>query len=200
MKLNELTGIKSYPYIDKYSLLMPDFIKYIENNGFKYLNKGISGIVFLGKHSVLKIFQSDKAYENYVRMIKQIPKEYKDYIPRITSVRSYPPNPEIKFVKIEKLGEVNYNNFPITFWLYFFEKYSIRNIKYKSYNDLFNDMFDNTTHKHTDVKKIVKKVPLEFINFIIWLYYNKLENDAWDLHSGNIMMRGNTPVVIDPYI
>jgi hypothetical protein len=194
MKINELTGIKNYP--------KANFIHSLENflifRGFIKIGSGFNSVAFLGKTSVLKIFQQDKSYENYITLLKLTPNEYKVYTPKITAVRNYPPNPEIKFIKIEKLEKFKSNISNSKTFKEIFKLYNIPNKKYKTLNALKNDIKNDEHYNLNDIK-FLKQFPIEFINFVIWLYYNKNDKNYWDLHNNNIMLRGNTPVVIDPY-
>lgn len=194
MRIFELTGIKNFPDI-KYN----EYIKkFVTSLGFKLIGEGENAQCFLGKTSVLKIFKNDKAYENYIKLLKSIPIEYKMYTPKITSIRNYPPNPEIKFIKLEKLEKFQSNTSNSKTFKQIFKLYNIPNKKYKSLNVLNNAIKDDKSYNLNDIKYL-KQFPIEFINFIVWLYHNKKEKDIWDLHDNNIMMRGDIPVVIDPY-
>jgi hypothetical protein len=191
MKINELTGIKNYPKVKTKSYYT--FKNMLKDKGFVFLNDGLNGITFMGKNSVLKIFRPDQGYERFISLVKNIPSEYKPFAPKITSIRKYPPNPEIKFIKIEKLTEFNLNddkNFSDIFSTY--GEY-LTNDTFENYDELFTKITDD------EDQLFLKRFPIEFINFIIYLYNSK-DRYRFDLHNDNIMMRGTTPVVIDPYI
>jgi hypothetical protein len=210
MKLNELTGIKNLQKlsnIDDENMiynenLSASIIKFMHSNKFKLLGVGLKSVVFENNKSCIKIFYKDYAYEAYIKFIKNIPNEYKKFVPKVLSVRSYPPNPIIKFVKIEKLTHLEIAPFPDF-------KYLMPLIKQKL-NKNNKELSDNVI-SHQDLFSIINLeksnedflslFPIEFINFIIYLY-NKPNNRRrnFDLHNRNIMMRGNEFVVTDPWV
>jgi hypothetical protein len=197
MKLNELTGIKNYPKLPKSKedtigddrKLYDKIRELLKEKGFKYISEGAYGITFKGKNSVLKVFKNDAAYEHYVSLLKIIPNEYKQFVPKLTSVRNYPKNPDIKFVKIELLKEINlpkihFNQISKLFY---------QKEKFKNKEELFNLGFTK------EEENFLNLFPIDFINFVVWLNQNKKDH-YFDLTNKNIMARNNTPVVIDPFV
>jgi hypothetical protein len=196
MKLNELTGIKNIH--KSYS----DLLKYIKELGFKFIGKGAYGRTYQGKNSVLKIFKNDLAYEKYVKFTKTIPDQYKKFVPKITSVRRYPYDYKIKFVKIELLNKldndqkniVNYTN----------------EIFISIFNVNKNYIFENINTEQKIISLISKNQKIlkrfleikDFIDFefLIFLFYlkSKFKDRAWDINESNVMSRNIQLVVTDP--
>jgi hypothetical protein len=197
MKLNELTGIKNYPKLPKSKedtigddrKLYDKIRELLKEKRFKYISEGAYGITFKGKNSVLKVFKNDTAYEHYVSLLKSIPNEYKQFVPKLTSVRSYPQNPDIKFVKIELLKETNLHKIHFNQ----LSKLFYQKEKFKNKEELFNLGFTK------EEENFLNLFPIDFINFVVWLNQNKKDH-YFDLTNKNIMARNNTPVVIDPFV
>jgi hypothetical protein len=184
MKLNELTGIKKFPKFDNESLILDfntttynyninkEIHNFMLNLGFSFISSGTHAIVYKGKNSVLKIFTNDPAYENWVQFVKSIPTEYKKHVPNITSIRTYPQNPDIKFIKIELLTPLSNDEF-----------------KFSQYC------------KESNNKEELKKYSSYKNNTIFYEFIKLLQNNSNtnDLGYQNIMSRNGILVVTDPW-
>lgn len=199
MKLNELTGLKNKDSFNDSHDLKNDIKNALLKNGFKYLKSGIYGMTFMGKSSVLKVFFNDPAYEYYIKTLKDTPNKYKQFIPKVTNIRKYPPNPTIKFVVLEKL--VNSHIYSSVNFKYIFKEYN--NILNKEFNNhdellsLFSDVRMSNVDKNI-LNGFFNIFSIDFIKFVVYLYNNK-DQYNFDLHNDNIMSKGNTYVIIDPY-
>ncbi len=193
MKLNELTGIKNIKF-DK------EHIKdYLDLLGFEYLDSGCYASTYKGKNAVLKVFTDDPAYEAYINFIKSIPTEYKKFTPKVTSVREFPQNKDIKFIKLEFLEELNNENSEIVFYTNYFlnDLYKETN-KFEDIDTLekIKNYYKNNTNTFEQYSDYIDFYLLEFLYF---LKSKTSSNIIWDINDSNIMMRGNQLVVTDPW-
>jgi hypothetical protein len=184
MKLNELTGIKKYPKFDEEDLILDYNLNtynyninqkidnFMKNLGFSFISNGTHAIVYKGKNSVIKIFSHDKPYEDWIKFVKLCPKKYKKYVPNVTSIKTYPNNKNLKFIKIELLSRLNDDEFE-------FLRHCIRSNNTEELKN-FSSYKNNTT----------------FYEFIKLLQRNSKTND---LGAENVMSRNGVLVVIDPW-
>lgn len=199
MQLNELTGIKNIK-VEKQNIR-----EFLESLGFEYLNSGGFASTYKGKNSVLRIFEDDKGYEQYVNFIKSVPSKFKQFVPKVTSVKAYPYNTDVKFIKIELLEEPE--NTPYEDII----SYTAEFLAFipKQIND-FNQI--NNLNKIENIFKTFEKKYLDFFNdykkyidfsLLEFLFYLKKQTPKyiyWDIGPGNIMMRGKQFVVTDPWV
>lgn len=217
MKLNELTGIKSFPKISDQNRVdtLSSIKNLIESLGFEYLNKGKYAVTFKGKNAVLKIFYNDPAYEAYVNFIKFIPSEYKKFVPKINSVKTYPNNEKIKFVKLPYYETLDMKQvIQVNFTIRVIQDMSWNPDKY--YPDMINYKFPNIDEfmftleecgffiRTNDMKfssKDLKDYDLHFFEFMKFIR-NSVPKGFWnDQHSGNFMFdeKINTIILTDPW-
>jgi hypothetical protein len=216
-KIVELTGIKNAPklaQLKKIRIINDDnFYEELKKNlrdfGFNFIGEGAFAITFKGKNSVLKVFANDPAYEAYIDFIKSIPNEYKKFVPKITSVRSYPPNPIIKFVKMPC-----YNNFynkyfsKIVFINNFInklieKKINIKKIHFNVFSDLQKLSSIEKLYNISDTNDIIDSDDLELINFMFYMAGKIPDNRKYknDMHPGNFMIdpTNNQLILTDPW-
>jgi hypothetical protein len=194
MNLNELTGIKNIKPTTYFGLM-----DYLSSLGFKYLGSGGYGYTFKGKNAVLKVFQQDTAYEEYIKFIKNIPNQYKNFAPKVSSVNSLPNNKDIKFIKLEYLEELNNENSEIVFYTNYFlnDLYKETN-KFEDINSLekIKNYYKNNTNTFIKYSDYIDFYLLEFLYF---LKSKTPLNIMWDINDSNIMMRENHFVITDPW-
>lgn len=217
MKLNELTGIKNLPKLPELKkhrigadLEFKRHIKsLLKNAGFTYINEGAFGLTFKGKNSVLKVFANDPAYEEYIKFSKSLPHEFKSFAPKITSVRYYPQNPNIKFVKMPIYYKVLSNNFNkiVTVFKLIASIGKRKNLKFNNFKnseelkEFILNNFDLTEKVTNYISNLTDKEIILF-NFIVYMS-NKNPNEEKfldDINSENIMQdkQGNY-ILIDPW-
>ena len=183
MLIKELTGYKKDPF---YQLLnsssdLNDFANKLKNNGYeKYIIASSGGgIVFSkpGDPYVIKIFQNDSGYEDYIALA--LANQSNPHVPRIkgnlvTFQKIY------KIIRVERLTHVKTNNdSEIAFEISLY----VNDKAYKS--------------SASRIEYIEKMYPQ------LYPLLDKIaaagEEHVIDLHEENIMFRGSIPVITDPY-
>ncbi len=199
MRINELTGYKNiglykkakeimggdirdkplYASLDEWQLIMQDY-------GFRHLGSGSYGSAY--EHPsypwVFKIFKNDKSYFtffNYARRNQNNPN-----LPKIKGSYIRIGN-DAYAVRLEKLREVTRDE-----W-----------IKIEEIMDNIQEMVYKVSYDgEWTPEEIALKKQFPGIYEIISAMWNAdiFQNSHPDIHSGNIMMRGNVPVLIDPVV
>ena len=196
MKLKELTGYKNLPAHkaitdldtakgdDGDTTYNSDKMKTVEDKlaelNWHSVGSGMYATVFSNptKPYVLKIFQEDYGYESYINIIHKnkgnphVPVLYGKGMPvKIT--------PKVSAIRMEKLQ-------PIT------EKaiasYLAPDYEY-NFSATIEDIFSEENEEYLmtnfpDLYKLEKQIARS--------------NANWDMHEGNVMLRGNVMVIIDP--
>ena len=181
MKIDELVGYKSKPEYQaiKGGPLLFTLQKKLEELGYKkyMLGSGIFGIVYARPEDnfVLKIYTTDRGYESFLKFIG----DHKGS-PFVPKLRGKPMRiNRYTLIRIEKLTEMPMDDYMAVNHYLFSTSLMLRKVSTNELN---------------------KKFP-GFTEFLDELKENaQLNHMGLDMHMGNIMMRGNTPVVIDPYI
>lgn len=201
MKLEELTGLDSYRKVknmksdnvsdiwsnntNKDFEIIDPLLDILESEGFIVINSSVYAIVLLGNNSVIKFSLYDTAYDNYIKMLKNIPDNLKSFAPIIKGKTKFK---QFDVYKIEKLTETS-------------EKF-FNTIK-KVRNDLQNRSVPIEQIKETIeifYPEILQKnkFNMDILDYVD--YIRKNSDDILDLHGGNFMMRNNTIVLIDPFV
>lgn len=202
MKLYELTGIKSLN-----SLSVPDLIRnFILNTNYLYASNGTHAYVFIHPNNkeIIKFWIYDEAYEHFIDYIKShsdnefLPKIYKG-INKISLK-----DKTIKYVRMEKLKELSKTN--VIFGVNF---YQLVHILYKqveklgisralSYFD--SGKFQNIIQNAIDMTAESESPNVDQIIKFYNTYFDIIKQTKHipDLNSSNVMLRGKTPVIIDP--
>lgn len=187
-QLNELTGYKNDPYYQKAVEIFDDykitvneklkqFSNYMQSNGFEMLGTGISGMAFEKPNYpwIFKIFTDDNGYLfyfNYSRTNQNNP-----HVPKVKG-RPIKITPNTFLVRVEKLKELS----PAMHRSELIDL--ITSIEWPDdYTPELRNIF---------VKKYPHIVPV--LDTIIHSGY------SLDLHTGNLMARGNTIVITDPLL
>jgi hypothetical protein len=150
---------------------MRKYIELMEQRGYKVIGKGSYATVLhkKGSKQVLKVFSHDAGYERFLRVITR----YKSCIyPKVGPLKKHLVNGKISFssIRIEKLSPISRNHKAI---------YTLEAIRYRPPNlHIFNP---------------------EEIKAIRRLTSYRHSKGSWDIHSGNVMVRGKQVVIIDPY-
>lgn len=202
MRLYELTGIKNI----NVKSTKKDINLFMHSKGFRKIGNGAFSQVYLGNNSVIKIFVNDSNYEQYINTIKNIPDEFKQFVPNISSIRSLPNNNKIKFVILEKLTAMPprihniWGNFRIFHNDYINDIKRILNTEdINNIQDLMNILIDIPGVIYVMNTTVLEFLGLDFIRFLVWLNDHKPSDSVNDTHKNNIMMRNSTPVLIDPW-
>lgn len=196
MQVNELspfkntdvyqTAKKTFPPVGKKGLKKQDdkgmaldaFNKFLTDNGFKKLGTGSFGTVFESPNYpwVFKLFYNDPAYFKFFEFARA--NQSNPYLPTIKG-KYIRLNKGVYVIRLEKLEKLGYNSpreFPALDHL----------LNIITAADFKREM--------AQVKKIDPKLA-DTIGQISKLLGNDFE---FDLHSGNLMKRGNQLVITDP--
>jgi hypothetical protein len=213
MILTELHGYKQYLDKDFYELM--NLLKThadINDNG------RFSTIVIprSGEH-VYKIWTNDEGYETYYNIAKRL--QGNKFVPKLGLIRKLPiffKRPDtvdgyLKIVKLEKLKPFNDRGLGIALaeFIRFFvsEKIELTSFKqehagndvkrfvdgrraYKSAPNLYKFEVDDLETSSDDLFELAHALRSAMINN---------EDLCFDMHSGNIMLRGSQPVITDPF-
>ena len=201
MKLLELTGIKNKIGNDKE---ITDIAIDLLKKNYKLLGTGSFGTVFDNPkkpNEVIKFWFNDPGYEHFLKVAKSINSPHLINVIKQGSITLNLETPvTIKYARLEKLeyatevDGINIDNFVFLVS----QTLDVDNGRdfidqiYQLVNDNRNSIVD-----FMDFKEFSKDT-IECIHVIKKLS-DKAKSFEWDLHSGNIMRRGNTLVVVDPY-
>lgn len=198
-----LTEIKNFP--EKHDATFTDALnQFIEKHGVKKFEGGQATVIDRGSH-VWRVWFDDPGYERFLEYVeahkgnKFLPKILSKVREEPTQFKRMPKGKTIKYVKIEKLSEAGPSNltdavdtlysaglppakFPDTV-----EELAELSMTLKLPND--------SDAEHEDIKDEILKNK-DFFKVVLDLMKN---HDANDLTSGNVMLRGSTPVITDPF-
>jgi len=195
MKINELTGFRNHPIyqIALNSRSVYHFETNMKDQGYSkhILGSGLYGVVFEkpGTDFVYKLFDVDdygyKAYLDFTRQNQNnihIPKIGKPLKLKIGKINAY-------IVKLERLEELNLSN-------------PKHEQQYKLIISIISSLEKIKTNNpmRTGAMNFLKKVDKtdpDLVNIIADI--NDISTSEMDMHPGNVMMRGNTIVITDPY-
>lgn len=184
MKIDELVGYKQKPEFQavKDSPVMASLQRKFDDLGYKQyeLGSGLYGTVWARPEDnfVIKIFVPDEGYSNYLQYMQS--NTQNPYVPKMRGKPVKLPN-GFTLVRLEKLKRIDKD-------LYIQIRYFMKS----------NVDYDADMRKQR--KEFEDKYP-QFLNFMDELrVFAKNRGLSTDLHGGNIMMRGNLPVVTDPFM
>lgn len=192
MKIDELIGFKNKPEYKLFKSPPTDYTvnsitptkvgelraiaKKLDDLGYKQysIGTGFYSQVYARPQDnfVIKIFREDKGYSTFLQYITQ--NSNNPYVPKLKGKIIKLPN-DYYVIRLEKLKRMD--------------------------NDLFKkiEWAANNDHDKPLIQELNDKYPglLEFVRSLRQMSYdNKV---MYDLHGGNMMMRGDTPVVTDPF-
>ena len=192
MLISELIGYKSNPIYQKAKSTFvsrykdPDYIERrnqmsnftieLTKHGFNKVGSGSFGIVYEkpGYPWLFKIFHIDPAYLEFLKWA--IKNQSNPYIPKIKG-KILKINNDTFAVRMEKLQRFNdTGNEKLEL---FYNK--LLDLGYFGFTDEVRDWFDRNFPGFSDIIDALKKSKFKI-----------------DIHTGNIMMRGEVPVIIDP--
>lgn len=187
MKVNELVGYKNKP---EYQAVKDTGFMFgygglkdkLDELGYKKYNlgSGLYASVYARPEDnfVIKIFSPDMGYKRYLDYMQT--NIQNPYVPKLRGKPVKLPN-NFTLVRIEKLKEIDMNLFT--------------EIKYLQ-NPKEGD------HVYRAVRKKFEEKYPQFLNLLDDLKSMSKRGSglALDLHPGNIMMRGNLPVITDPFV
>lgn len=211
MLLNELLGVKRFHHLTKIELLrMLNNAHEMGTSKLKFAGKGTNGTVLTDGTHVWKMWLQDDSYEAFIRFV--IANQGNPFLPKVMGGiktltafhRRVADTPaKIKYVKMEMLEEVPQSNPTILV--------DIDGAKVRAHTlvDYFIDYaheFDNDSDIEARLSR--REIMTSQINDKVMLLaktavkIGKLQGGDKghrnDLTSFNFMMRGDTPVIIDP--
>lgn len=187
LQLNELVGVNRKTRLDTISR-KSDARRELQAHGFKKIgNESSYGYVFAhpGLNYVLKVFEKDKGYEAFYKCVSQ--HQDNPHFPKFRG-KMMQVVPNIYAIRMEKLKEIPGNyDFPLYAFCKF-ARYYLRDEYNRDSYDLMQPYLKENYPLLFDALIILKNAHLENINDIMI-----------DMHDKNIMLRGNTLVIIDPF-
>ena len=199
MKLLELTGIKNQS--DKE---ITDIVINLIKKKYDFLGVGSFGTVFNNPkkpNEVIKFWIKDPAYEHFLKVAKSINSPHLINVIKQGSITLNLETPvTIKYARLEKLeyatevDGINIDNFV------FLVAQTLDVDNGRDFIEQIYQLVNNNRNSIVDFMnfKEFSKDTIECIHVIKKLS-DRAKSFDWDLHSGNIMRRGNTLVVVDPY-
>ena len=207
MRINELTGYKNIELYKKAKSIMSGDIRdkslyatlnewqaIMDEYGFKHLGTGSYGSAY--EHPsypwVFKIFKNDKSYFAFLQYARKnqnnpnLPKISGSYI-RIRKDPKHISSNDAYVVRLEKLREMTADEWN----------------KIEKIIEIFQDMVADASYGGDATDEEIKlRNQYQGIYDIISAMWNAdiFKNSHFDIHSGNVMMRGNVPVIIDPVV
>jgi len=218
MKIQELLGVKKFA--DKTA---NDVIRYMDQTGkfLRNLEKGANAVALTDGTDVYKFWYFDSAYEKFIRYA--IANQSNPLMPRVKSkikklpaffLRDRNAPDYVQYIKLEMLAPVE-NPHDVKFRIFADLEITI------NFNDLQEILADNVdekvymariysyaisldpekypnirrTHGPSDISKDIVNLVKTYIDISELI---DGETDFMDLHSGNIMLRGDQLVILDP--
>jgi hypothetical protein len=188
MKVNELVGYKNKPEYQAFknppkvepgpgeNAQLQAIVDKLNELGYKQYNIGSGYYAYVyarpQDNYVIKVFREDPGYATFLNYVTK--NANNPYVPKLKGKIIKLPN-KYSIVRLEKLTRIDVDLF--------------KKIEFAAFNE-----FDKQT-----VAEIEGQYPglLDFVRSLIKMAHS---NDVdYDLHRSNIMMRGDTPVIIDPF-
>lgn len=198
MKIKELTGYKTNPIWQaakqifsqsmkdvKLDLQFDQWREIMQKYEFRELGSGSFGSTYEkeGYPWIFKIFRNDPAYVSFFKYAKR--NQSNPHLPKIKGglIRI---NQDTFAVRIEKLREITRQ-------------------EYQQVDDIINTFLEiiadeRQSELEPKEEQLFKKYHnLYEIIYALW-HSDAFKQTTFDFHFGNIMMRGQTPVIIDPVV
>lgn len=188
MKVNELVGYKGKP---EYNLFksppapvaaigrdsgLQGIVNKLDELGYrKYsIGSGYYAQVYARPEDnyVIKIFREDPGYARFLQFIKT--QANNPYVPKLKGKIINLPN-KYSLVRLEKLSRIDIDLF--------------KKIEFAAFNPYDTELVSEINEKYPGLLKFIESL----------LDQTRGGRIAFDLHRGNMMMRGDTPVIIDPF-
>lgn len=200
MLLSELTNFPE-KHDEKFSDALA---KFIEKHSLKDFEGGQATVITRGPH-VWRSWFNDPGYERFLKYVeahkgnKFLPKVLSKVREEPTQFKGMPKGMTIKYVKLEKLTE-----FPISILSDALDTLYFANVKPSVLPDTVEELAELSltfkVQQDSDAEsEEIKEAILENKDFFKVVLDLMKHHDANDLSSGNVMMRGTTPVINDPF-
>jgi hypothetical protein len=200
MRIDEITGYHQNPVYQTAKTVFDDprdelrlshharltaldkFMDFLETHGFHKLGKGSYGLAFekTGYPWIFKIFTTDDAYLNYVKY--SLANKSNPNVPRFKG-GLIKINDHTFAMRIEKLKPLEHRNYQTGSDIRILA--SILSVLSTTIDEIDEGNLEFIKETYPGVYKILS-------------HYDNHFCFTFDIHGGNIMMRGNVPVIIDP--
>lgn len=158
------------------------FNDYMRKNGFNKLGQGSFGAVYErpGYPWIFKLFANDAAYKAWIDYVVQ--NQGNEHLPKIRG-KPFKINDGVFAVRMEKLDNLpkNWDQNPVI------DTIMYSHIKSSKTKEKLTNL------GHADLIPVLEEIEK-------LAYDDHSKNWAKDLHSANLMMRGNIPVITDPIV
>lgn len=171
--------------------------KKLTNWGYEKAASGTFADVYTkpGTNKVLKVFDDDRGYLQFIRFVKKNPSQhYPVFLSKLVKV-----SPWINAIRIEKLTPIGRNYRGVS-------KEDISEIiRRMSWYDNWDEMIADTTKRQgtkeiIELLKYFQKTQPGLLDAVRLLFSNTKKKTDVDLHDDNMMLRGNTIVISDPWV
>ena len=195
MKINEITIDQSRHLIKNYWGHPKKVADWLTMNNFVELGRGDYSIAYSkpGSNIVIKIskFEEDKAWLAFVNYTKSHPSQYFPKISRLVKYRDAINDKKIYFIAfMEKLEPIVDSTSSL----------ALKVIDFLENQD--DDFSFDDIDEYPESKQILLSAEERWPGFVHTTHnvFEDVPSFCYvDLHANNIMMRGNTPVIIDPW-
>lgn len=204
MKLKEL-NLNNYKHISKNKWNMPDnLFKWLKENNFKLIGEGVFSDAYesdeiMKDKFIVKVNRGelDKRYLEFVDFCQE--NKQNTHLPKMGNIRMFEGwyiifIEKLKPIKTDFLG-FNFEKF-YTFFNKLVDFGMQQNLQKISLEKEIKDFFILNSKK-PDLIELYLEQFCE-MSIILGKLKEKLNCNTLDLHDGNIMLRGNTLVIIDP--
>jgi hypothetical protein len=189
MNLNELELTRKLKQI-RGSMIGSKLADVVHSHGWTLLGRGSEGAVaeHPTKNYVLKIWPTSSLYTRFVQLVQRYPNPH---FPRFSKVMKALSGTQFSYVRMEKLTKVTDYDLVVSMpecWCAVAEIYKRVGVALPGWIDQNHQEID-CTNISPDAKQVVRLMTAQL----------KKIGPRLDLHPVNIMRRGNTWVITDPY-
>lgn len=171
--------------------------KKLTNWGYEKAASGTFADVYTkpGTNKVLKVFDDDRGYLQFIRFVKKNPSQhYPVFLSKLVKV-----SPWINAIRIEKLTPIGRNYRGVS------KEDLSEIIRRMSWYDNWDEMIADTTKRQgtkeiIELLKYFQKTQPGLLDAVRSLFSNTKKKTDVDLHDDNMMLRGDTIVISDPWV
>lgn len=194
----------------------PALKKILSRHGWESLGTGAEAAVaeHPQKAYVLKIFNSDSNYVNFVKFVQR--HTANPHVPRFSRYVRQVPGTEFSYVRMEKLQPITHEALVNNYTNYLAEMVSLSSVV--DMNLVNDELADGVKYKLEDIgyttadlldpeqqpaiyAKLGGEPPSSWTHIVSEMaeYSEHVDVGRWDMHEGNFMTRGSTLVIVDPF-
>lgn len=197
MRISELTGVKSRSEYKAAadSSAMHILAKRLNSLGYEEysIGSGYYSHVYARPDDpyVIKIYHDDPGYQHFLSFIREYPND--QHLPKVKLSVKLPGS--FRLIRIERLAPSSVH---VSSMIYDFTTL------YKKIKIISREYDSDSSYIRSRLEGFSKLIAVEFPSLVGTLKrivdYADSYNLDMDIHPGNIMMRGNIPVIIDPFV